>query len=514
MKKAFSIIVVMIMLLACLTSCTRSVEEQWQEQYDLGIRYLSEGNYEEAIIAFEAAIEIDPLAVDGYMMLADAYIAIDEPEQAAQVLYSGWQNCPDDAQTFLDRLEQIGYIIDEDGALISVEGLEVAAFSAYQEILDLIYYGIINQWAGVETGATAGSIDRITYLWYLFPVESLSDAGYMLVDLNDDHTPELLTSVATAAEGNGSAGMIYDLYTIIDGAAVHVISSGERDRYYLCADQFIANEGSSGAADSIYRFYDLQQNSSSLHLIELVRYYGMDNPANPWFYGTTDTYDVDGATQISEAEAWDTINSYTHIPLTLTLFDAYVPATLHESEPLATPEVAQHESTPPISSAPNIETPVVHELLPVDFVGMTVSELSAIYGADFVYADYWLNGMAKPIYYSDFRLPLIFYYLDPEYQSNASGDEEIIIVEYTPSEDTLFSEIAPGIPTNVTYRQLLDEGYTGTFFDEDAGMWMQEMGETSQFTFQYDSNTSMIFYWFDHADPYTEPAGQIQITGG
>lgn len=29
----------------------------WQEQYDLGLRYLSEGNYEEAIIAFTAAIE-------------------------------------------------------------------------------------------------------------------------------------------------------------------------------------------------------------------------------------------------------------------------------------------------------------------------------------------------------------------------------------------------------------------------------------------------------------------------
>ena len=33
-----------------LTSCGQGVEEQWKEQYDLGVRYLSEGNYEEAII--------------------------------------------------------------------------------------------------------------------------------------------------------------------------------------------------------------------------------------------------------------------------------------------------------------------------------------------------------------------------------------------------------------------------------------------------------------------------------
>ena len=39
----------------------------WQEQYDLGVRYLAEGNYEEAIIAFTAAIEIDPNRVEAYM---------------------------------------------------------------------------------------------------------------------------------------------------------------------------------------------------------------------------------------------------------------------------------------------------------------------------------------------------------------------------------------------------------------------------------------------------------------
>ena len=46
----------------------------WQEQYDLGIRFLSEGNYEEAIIAFTAAIEIDPRRAEAYVGRGDAYI--------------------------------------------------------------------------------------------------------------------------------------------------------------------------------------------------------------------------------------------------------------------------------------------------------------------------------------------------------------------------------------------------------------------------------------------------------
>ena len=49
-----------LMLMILLTACGQNAKTKWQEQYDLGVRYLSEGNYEEAIIAFTAAIEIDP----------------------------------------------------------------------------------------------------------------------------------------------------------------------------------------------------------------------------------------------------------------------------------------------------------------------------------------------------------------------------------------------------------------------------------------------------------------------
>jgi tetratricopeptide (TPR) repeat protein len=52
----------------------------WQEQYDLGVRYLSEGNYKEAIIAFTAAIEIDPKQAPAYVSRGDAYVRSGETE--------------------------------------------------------------------------------------------------------------------------------------------------------------------------------------------------------------------------------------------------------------------------------------------------------------------------------------------------------------------------------------------------------------------------------------------------
>lgn len=59
-----------------------SVEEPkgptWQEQFDLGLRFLSEGNYKEAILAFTVAIDIDPKRAEAYVERANAYIGSGE----------------------------------------------------------------------------------------------------------------------------------------------------------------------------------------------------------------------------------------------------------------------------------------------------------------------------------------------------------------------------------------------------------------------------------------------------
>ena len=77
-----------IMLSAILlVSCGQSAEASWQEQYDLGVRYLSEGNYEEAILAFTAAIDIDPKRPEAFVGRGDAYIGSGETaENLAEAL--------------------------------------------------------------------------------------------------------------------------------------------------------------------------------------------------------------------------------------------------------------------------------------------------------------------------------------------------------------------------------------------------------------------------------------------
>ena len=91
MKKLFVLLLALVVALGLL-GCGQKTST-WEEQYDLGVRYLSEGNYEEAILAFNAAIEIDPKRPEAYVGLAKAYTAQGDPEKAAEVLTRAEEAC-------------------------------------------------------------------------------------------------------------------------------------------------------------------------------------------------------------------------------------------------------------------------------------------------------------------------------------------------------------------------------------------------------------------------------------
>lgn len=91
--KRLSHFLLALVLLVGVSACRTQSEPHastWQEQYDLGIHYLSEGNYQEAIIAFTSAIEIAPNQAAAYIGRGDAYIdfgGTEEKLSAAQADY-------------------------------------------------------------------------------------------------------------------------------------------------------------------------------------------------------------------------------------------------------------------------------------------------------------------------------------------------------------------------------------------------------------------------------------------
>ena len=181
-QRLFKISVAALMLVLVLGLCAcKSTEAKWQEQYDLGMKYVSEGNYEEAIIAFAAAIEIDPNNADAYIGRADAYVVwadtersgdeitdeiMDwyqlaeadylsvleaEPEnaeiykklfelyrntgdtdKAADILQDGIDACGPDEE-LLRLAEELGYELDENGRLVSEEE-KLAAMTPSEQV--------------------------------------------------------------------------------------------------------------------------------------------------------------------------------------------------------------------------------------------------------------------------------------------------------------------------------------------------------------------------------------------
>lgn len=96
-------------LALALAACQK--QPTWQEQYDLGMRYLTESNYEEAILAFTAAIEIDPNQPDAYVYLIQTYLATGDVEKAEATRLQGYETT---GNIRLGQSVSSGWIIYDD----------------------------------------------------------------------------------------------------------------------------------------------------------------------------------------------------------------------------------------------------------------------------------------------------------------------------------------------------------------------------------------------------------------
>lgn len=101
----------LIVLISLLVVLHFKATPTWKENYDLGVRYLSEGNYQEAVFAFTAAIEIDPRQADAYVGRGDAYTmvarelshGIADPDQLGSVILDSYKNAIRDYKSAIER---------------------------------------------------------------------------------------------------------------------------------------------------------------------------------------------------------------------------------------------------------------------------------------------------------------------------------------------------------------------------------------------------------------------------
>ncbi len=78
-----------LLMAVLLAGCGKSVKKQIAEQLELGNKYLTEANYEQAIVAFNKVIELDPKQAIAYEKMADSYLGLDKKEEAVDILCQG-----------------------------------------------------------------------------------------------------------------------------------------------------------------------------------------------------------------------------------------------------------------------------------------------------------------------------------------------------------------------------------------------------------------------------------------
>lgn len=178
MRKAISLFAATILLISII-GCAKT--HTWQEQYDLGVRYMSDGNYEEAIIAFTAAIEIDPrqavayigrgganmalFAVNGndeellsqaaddftdaiaidpsiieaYSMLSEIYLKLGDVEKAIGILHEGYEVTGDPSLRATEEELAISYASVE----ISIDRQDITYTSELTGVSTPLHYDLV-----------------------------------------------------------------------------------------------------------------------------------------------------------------------------------------------------------------------------------------------------------------------------------------------------------------------------------------------------------------------------------
>ena len=270
---------------------------------------MTEMDYDNAILAYEKAIGINPKGKEGYLGLADAYIGLTDYAKALKVLKEGYNETQD--EEIREKMKEVKQMIKDEnpeenqnpkGAASSnnpvpepePEPVVEVDYSIYESIVDAINYGHRHSFESIV------DVDKYQINYELRYGESdLSIWGYVQTDIDGDGIDELIIGQ------NGD--IVCDIYSIKDGELIVPIGGGGyRVNYYLVDGGYIKTIATGGAS---YTTWTLSKYSNGT-VTEIETLYTEADVNNydllHWFYsGSGDQ----NAREISEDEAKGYLNN-------------------------------------------------------------------------------------------------------------------------------------------------------------------------------------------------------------
>lgn len=213
-----------------------SPEKRMSRQLDMGQKYLEEQNYERAKVAFNEVIEIDPISVDAYLGLKDAYVGIGDMESAICVLENGIELTQD------TRLIEALELLQSDVSIVNqynsenVQRNDELADIYYFETIDELATDILSQLGTVgDFNFVGASYDEFTqYLIDNYNFSLSNDVSCLNGFINDNCDGPIYSSIFTDFDNK-----LQKTVNIDDGALSFSVNYCEDSICFTC---FLNNE--------------------------------------------------------------------------------------------------------------------------------------------------------------------------------------------------------------------------------------------------------------------------------
>jgi tetratricopeptide (TPR) repeat protein len=316
MKKAFSLIVAITVLLAAFAGCGAGTNsESLDTLIALGAQYLVDGEYGEAIVAFDKAIKVDNKSVVAYVGLGDANLGLEDYEKAGDAYERAIEIDDQTVEAYIGRADVYLFEGNSESAVAALnEGYEVTGSAKLSSIVEEINAGTYEP--------TVLHMD-----W-----ESMRDTVNNNADVNGDDEVRIAKWIdyfdsngeQVKGEGYDASGNLVETKTFKEGATD---INGERDVQYYDEDgNFIKFEeyASDGALQSymIFKYgtgeYPIEGESYDADgIIRSTTYYDEDfnlvksksvianNFNGSWEVGGYEICYYDGEGNVTKSEIYD-----------------------------------------------------------------------------------------------------------------------------------------------------------------------------------------------------------------
>ena len=137
---ALGCIAIVSLVAVIIIRAENPIEKKIEQQLELADKYIAELDYEEAIIAYQEAINIEPKCIEAYLGLADIYVIMEDYEEAINILEQGYAVTGKDLLIRRkEEIERLIKLIDESDIEDEIETI-IDEVSKAENKTEIIYY--------------------------------------------------------------------------------------------------------------------------------------------------------------------------------------------------------------------------------------------------------------------------------------------------------------------------------------------------------------------------------------